>query len=68
MPTCWQTIAGAEKERLLAVATPEKHRKGNFRISNHALFSLMKKECYHVWAILGILTLVCHHSLCIARP
>ena len=40
----WQTIGGAEKERLLAVATPEKHRKGNFRISNHALFSHMKKE------------------------
>jgi len=29
---------------LLAAATSEKHRKGNFGISNHALFSLMKKE------------------------
>jgi len=62
-------LVGAEKERLLAVTTPEKHRKGNFRISNHALFSVMKKRVYYrVCAILGILTLFCHHNLCIARP
>jgi len=44
IPTSWQTIASAEKERLLAVASPEIYRKGNFRISNHALLSLLKKE------------------------
>ena len=44
IPTRCQTIAGAEKGRLLAVASPEKYRKGNFKINNHALLSLMKKE------------------------
>jgi len=29
---------------LLAAATPEKHRKDNFWISNRAIFSVMKKE------------------------
>jgi len=32
------------RKRLLAVATPEKHRKDNFWISNRAIFSVMKKE------------------------
>jgi len=32
------------RKRLLAVATPEKHRKNNFWISNRAIFSVMKKE------------------------
>jgi len=32
------------RKRLLAVATPEKHRKGNFRISNRAIFSVIEKE------------------------
>jgi len=32
------------RKRLLAVAPPEKHRKDNFWISNHAIFSVMKKE------------------------
>jgi len=32
------------RKRLLALATPEKHRKDNFWISNHAIFSVMKKE------------------------
>ena len=31
-------------KRLLAVATPEKHRKYYFWISNRAIFSVMKKE------------------------
>jgi len=31
-------------KRLLAVATPEKHRKNYFWISNRAIFSGMKKE------------------------
>ena len=31
-------------KRLLAVATPEKHRKDNFRIGNRTVFSVMKKE------------------------
>ena len=31
------------RKRLLAVATPEKHRKDNFWISNRAIFSVMKK-------------------------
>jgi len=30
-------------KRLLAVATPKKHRKDNFWISNRAIFSVMKK-------------------------
>jgi len=32
------------RKRLLAVATPEKHRKDNFWISSRAIFSVMKKE------------------------
>jgi len=32
------------RKRLLAVATPEKHRKGNFWISKSTIFSVMKKE------------------------
>ena len=32
------------RKRLLAVATPEKHRKDNFWISNRAIFSVMKKS------------------------
>jgi len=28
----------------LAAATPEKHRKDNFWMSNRAIFSVMKKE------------------------
>jgi len=32
------------RKRLLTEATREKHRKGNFRISNRAIFSVMKKE------------------------
>jgi len=32
------------RKRLVAVATPEKHRKDNFWISNCAIFSVMKKE------------------------
>jgi len=32
------------RKRLLAVATPEKHRKDNLWISNRAIFSVMKKE------------------------
>jgi len=32
------------RKRLLAGATPEKHRKDNFWISNRAIFSVMKKE------------------------
>jgi len=32
------------RKRLLAVATPEKHRKDNFWISNSAILSVMKKE------------------------
>jgi len=32
------------RKRLLAVASPEKHRKNNFWISNRAIFSAMKKE------------------------
>jgi len=32
------------RKRLLAVATPEKHRKTNFWISNRAIFPVMKKE------------------------
>jgi len=32
------------RKRLLAVATPGKHRKDNFWISNRAIFSVMKKE------------------------
>jgi len=31
-------------KRLLAVATPEKHRKDYLWISNRAIFSVMKKE------------------------
>jgi len=44
MATSWQTIAGAEKERLLVVATPEKHRKSNFRIINRAIFLSSKNS------------------------
>jgi len=55
-------------KRLLAVATPEKHRKDNFWISNRAIFCHKKRVCYHVWAILCILTLSCHHNFFIARP
>ena len=32
------------RKRLLAAATPEKHIKHNFWISNRAIFSVMKKE------------------------
>jgi len=32
------------RKRLLAVTTPEKHRKDNFWISNRAIFSVMNKE------------------------
>jgi len=32
------------RKRLLAVATPEKHRKNNIWIINRAIFSVMKKE------------------------
>jgi len=32
------------RKRLLAVATPEKHRKDNFWISNRAIFFVMTKE------------------------
>jgi len=32
------------RKRLLAVATPEKHRKAHFCISNRAIFFVMKKE------------------------
>jgi len=32
------------RKRLLAVATPEKHRKDNFWISNRAISYDMKKE------------------------
>ena len=32
------------RKRLLAVVTPEKHRKDNFWVSNRAIFSVMKKE------------------------
>jgi len=31
-------------KRLLAIATPEKHRKDYFWISNRAILSVMKKE------------------------
>jgi len=31
------------RKRLLEVATPEKHRKDKFWISNRAIFSVMKK-------------------------
>jgi len=32
------------RKGLLAIATPEKYTKGNFRISNCAFFSVIKKE------------------------
>ena len=32
------------RKRLLAAATPEKHTKDNFWISNRAVFSVVKKE------------------------
>jgi len=34
----------ALRKRLLAAATPEKHRNNNFWISNCAIFSVTKKE------------------------
>jgi len=37
-------------KRLLAVATPEKHRKDYFWIGNRTIFSVMKKE-YAIVAI-----------------
>jgi len=35
---CWEKEVDGS-----SYSNPEKHRKGNFKISNHALFSLMKK-------------------------
>jgi len=32
------------RKRLLVIATPKKHRKDPFWISNRAIFSVMKKE------------------------
>jgi len=32
------------RKRFLVVATPKKHRKDNFWISNRAIFSVLKKE------------------------
>ena len=40
------------RKRLLAVATPEKHRKDNFWISNPAIFSFMKKEYATMFGLL----------------
>jgi len=44
-------------KRLLAVATPKKHRKDNFWISNHAIFSVMKSIRYTLTEVLCLFNL-----------